>query len=53
MVKIYKCNLCKFKTGSRRRIRKHVKKAHQIKGQKPYMGLRSPVSMAYRREEIV
>ena len=52
--KIYRCNLCKFKTFSRKKIREHVRKKHGVKGKKPYgkkHGM-SPVTHAYRREEI-
>jgi len=51
-MKIYKCKICGFKTGSRTKIRRHIREKHGIKGRKPYRGQPSPVTEAYTTEEV-
>lgn len=45
----YKCEYCVFKTGSRKKIRKHVQQAHHIKKDGGGKGYISPVTKAYTR----
>lgn len=46
----YYCLSCKFKTGARKIIRKHLKEVHKLKGQKAPPGVdREPLSVHYER----
>ncbi|MHA1664291.1 MAG: hypothetical protein ACTSVW_00445 [Candidatus Njordarchaeales archaeon] len=44
-MKWYKCLLCEFETGDRKRIRRHAREVHKIKGKRKEEG--SDISRSY------
>ena len=54
-MKYYKCKICKYESGSRKKIRDHAKKEHGKKREYTEKGTRSlpsDISLSYTSHEI-